>query len=72
MDPDSTNDKDLERNIKKQYSHVMSNASNVLQSFWIRYRTILSYTTNRKFVESQCRFVLYCGLVFWVLYFIAS
>ena len=44
------------------------NAGTILQSFWIRCRTIFPYATDRKFMESELRFVLYSGVVFWGLY----
>jgi len=71
MDPDSKYG-DLEQNIKTKPSNILSNGSDVLQPFWVRYRTVLSDTANREFVEGQCRFVLYCGLIFWVIYLITS
>ena len=45
-----------------------SYASSILQSFWVRCRTIFPYTTDGKFMESELRFVLYCGVLFWTLY----
>ena len=44
------------------------NAGTILQSFWVRCRTIFPYATDRKFMESELRFVLYSGLVFWSVY----
>lgn len=41
------------------------NAGTILQSLWIRYRTIFPYATDRKFMESELRFVLYSGFIFW-------
>ena len=43
-------------------------AGTILQSFWIRCRTIFPNATDRKFMESELRFVLYSGLIFWGLY----
>ena len=40
----------------------------ILQSFWIRCRTIFPYSTNRKFMESELRIVLYCGVLFWLIH----
>ena len=39
-----------------------------LQSFWIRCRSIFPNTTDRKFMESELRFVLYSGIIFWIVY----
>jgi murein tripeptide amidase MpaA len=41
------------------------NAGTILQSLWIRYRTIFPTATDRQFMESELRFVLYSGFIFW-------
>ena len=43
-------------------------AGSILQSFWIRCRSIFPTATDRKFMEGELRFVLYSGLLFWVIY----
>ena len=40
----------------------------ILQSFWIRCRSIFPNTTDRKFMEGELRFVLYSGIIFWIIY----
>ena len=44
------------------------NAGTILQSVWVRCRTIFPNITDRKFMEGELRFVLYSGLVFWTVY----
>ncbi len=44
------------------------NAGTILQSVWIRCRTIFPNITDRKFMESELRFVLYSGFVLWTIY----
>ena len=44
------------------------NAGTILQSVWIRCRTIFPNITDREFMESQFRIVLYCGILFWFIY----
>ena len=44
------------------------NAGTILQSFWIRCRSIFPNATDRKFMESELRFVLYSGVILWTLY----
>jgi hypothetical protein len=44
------------------------NAGTILQSLWIRCRTIFPTATDGKFMESELRFVLYSGVVLWGLY----
>jgi hypothetical protein len=44
------------------------NAGTILQSIWVRCRTIFPTATDGKFMESELRFVLYCGFVFWSIY----
>jgi len=44
-----------------------SNVSIILQSVWVRCRTIFPTSTDRKFMESELRFVLYSGILFWTI-----
>ena len=46
------------------------NAGVILQSIWVRCRTIFPTATDRKFMESELRFVLYSGVIFWTLYLV--
>jgi hypothetical protein len=46
------------------------NAGTILQSLWIRCRTIFPNATDRKFMESELRFVLYSGTILWGLYMV--
>ena len=67
---DSKNNQEAEKqrkqnNVIQRYS---INASTILQSLWIRCRTIFPNATDRKFMESELRFVLYSGVVLWSIY----
>ena len=44
----------------------------ILQSFWVRCRTILPDITNGKFMESELRYVLYCGTILWIAYLVSQ
>ena len=44
------------------------NVGLILQSIWVRCRSVFPNATNRKFMESELRFVLYCGGILWALY----
>lgn len=46
------------------------NGGSILQSLWVRCRSIFPTPTNRQFMEGELRFVLYCGLIFWSLYLV--
>ena len=46
------------------------NAGTILQSLWIRCRSIFPTATDRKFMESELRFVLYSGAILWTLYLV--
>jgi hypothetical protein len=67
-------DKQIKRNIrrKKEANNVIqrheSIPSSFLQSVWVRCRSIFPDITDRKFMESELRYVLYCGIILWVLY----
>ena len=43
-------------------------AGSFLQSVWVRCRSIFPTATDRKFMESELRFVLYSGVILWGLY----
>jgi hypothetical protein len=44
------------------------NAGTILQSVWVRCRTIFPNITDRKFMEGELRVVLYSGVILWGLY----
>jgi hypothetical protein len=71
-DGDSKNNKQAEKQGKQNNAiqrHGV-NAGSILQSVWVRCRTIFPVATDRKFMESELRFVLYSGLVFWTIYLV--
>ena len=67
-----TDGKNLESNIKRKSGDSMLDDSNVLQPFRFRLGTVLADRDFRKFVEGQFRFVLYCGSLLWILYWIKA
>jgi len=69
-DGDSKNNQQAEKqgkqnNVIQRYG---VNAGTILQSVWVRCRTIFPNITDRKFMESELRFVLYSGVILWGLY----
>ena len=69
-DGDSKNNQQAEKqgkqnNVVQRYD---VNAGTILQSVWVRCRSIFPYATDRKFMESELRFVLYSGVIFWAVY----
>jgi len=62
----------LERATSRQPFASIFNAGSFLQSFWIRCRSIFPDITDRKFMESEFRFVLYCGGFLWVIYLLSK
>jgi hypothetical protein len=67
---DSKNNQQAEKqgkqnNVVQRYG---VNAGTILQSVWVRCRTIFPNITDRKFMESELRFVLYSGVILWGLY----
>jgi hypothetical protein len=67
---DSKNNQQAEKQ-RKQVDVIQRysiNAGTILQSLWIRCRTIFPNATDRKFMESELRFVLYSGVILWGLY----
>ena len=69
-DGDSKNNKQAEKQ-RKQNNALQRygiNAGSILQSVWVRCRTIFPVATDRKFMESELRFVLYSGVILWAVY----
>jgi hypothetical protein len=69
-DGDSKNNQQAEKqgkqnNVIQRYG---VNAGTILQSIWVRCRTIFPNITDRKFMEGELRFVLYSGVILWGLY----
>jgi len=70
VEGDSKNNQQAEKqgkqnNVIQRYG---VNAGTILQSIWVRCRTIFPNITDRKFMEGELRFVLYSGVIFWTLY----
>jgi len=60
-----------ENSKRKSVSNIF-NVGSVLQSVWIRCRSIFPNTLDRKFMESELRFVLYCGAFLWFIYILSK
>jgi hypothetical protein len=72
MDPDGDS-KTYTKVKKERTSHSdtkgrIFDAGLIFQSFWFRCRSIFPNSTDGKFMESELRFVLYCGIFLWSLY----
>jgi hypothetical protein len=67
-DKQTKNEDEGEEQPPASLQRYSTNAGSILQSVWVRCRTIFPTATDRKFMESELRFVLYCGIVFWALY----
>ena len=69
-DGDSKNNQQIKKQANKNIAvqrHGID-AGSFLQSVWVRCRSIFPYATDRKFMESELRFVLYSGVILWGLY----
>jgi hypothetical protein len=69
---DSKNNQQAEKQ-RKQNNVIQRygvNAGTILQSIWVRCRTIFPNITDRKFMEGELRFVLYSGVILWGLYLV--
>ena len=67
MDPDSEKYKTNKNNQVKP-GNMDYDVSPVFQPFGVRRRPILASRDDWKFVMGEFRFVLYCGIVLWVIY----
>jgi hypothetical protein len=69
---DGDKQKNVEKNVSRQSFSNIFNAGIIFQSIWVRCRSVFPNITDRKFMESELRFVLYCGIVFWVIYLLSQ
>jgi hypothetical protein len=69
---DGDKQKNLERNSSRQHITNLPDVGSVFQPVRVRRGTIFSDIMDRKFMESELRFVLGCGLVFWVLFLLSQ
>jgi hypothetical protein len=69
---DGDKQKNVEKHISRQSLPNIFNARTVLQSFWVRCRSIFPNITDRKFMESELRLVLYCGGFLWIVYLLSQ
>jgi len=67
---DSKNNKQAEKQAKQNnvIQRYGIDAGTILQSLWVRCRSIFPTATDRQFMESELRFVLYSGVILWTLY----
>ena len=71
MDPDGDKQIKISKREKQKVTPLQRhslNVSTILQSLWVRCRTIFPNITDGKFMEGELRVVLYCGVLFWVVY----
>jgi hypothetical protein len=64
---DECENKNLEKNVSGQSFPALFNVGVILQSFWIRCRSVFSNVVDREFMEIQLYFVLCCGSILWFL-----
>ena len=69
---DGEKNQNMEKDVPGPPLSNLFNARAVLQSFWIRCRSIFPHITDRKFMECELRVVLYCGIVFWIIYLLSQ
>ena len=69
---DGGKNQNVEKDSSRQPIAGIFNARVILQSFWIRCRAVFPNITDRKFMESELRIVLYCGTFFWIVYLLSQ
>jgi hypothetical protein len=62
----------LAKNFKEKSIDNLSDVGYVFQPFWVRYSSIWPNSSYREFILRKCYFVLYSGLIFWLVYFISK
>ena len=71
MEDDSSN-KDVEENLQRKSFSEIFNVRDVLQSIWVRYNSISTLLTNRKFVVRKFSFVLRFGTLLWTVFLLTK
>ena len=69
---DGEKNQNMEKDVSRQSFSNLLNARSIFQSFWVRCRSIFPNITDRKFMECELRLVLYCGIVFWIIYLLSK
>ncbi len=69
---DGKQNSNLEKTVSRQSVSSIFNVGSIFQSVWFRCRSVFPNITDRKFMESELRLVLYCGSIFWVLYLLSK
>lgn len=69
---DGKQNENVEELVPRQPIANFFNAGFILQSFWVRCRSIFPNITDRKFMERELSFVLYCGVIFWIIYLLSQ
>ena len=69
---DGGKNQNVEKDSSRQPIAGIFNARVILQSFWIRCRAVFPNITDRKFMESELRLVLYCGGFLWIVYLLSQ
>jgi hypothetical protein len=69
---DGDKQKNVEKNVSRQSLSNIFNVGIIFQSIWVRCRSVFPNITDRKFMESELRFVLYCGTFLWVIYLLSQ
>jgi hypothetical protein len=69
---DGEKNENVEKDPPRQPIAGIFNARTIFQSFWIRCRSIFPDITDRKFMESELRLVLYCGTILWIVYLLSQ
>jgi hypothetical protein len=69
---DGSKNKNVEKSVSRQSFPNIFNVGIVFQSIWVRCRSIFPDITDREFMESELRFVLYCGTFLWIVYLLSQ
>ena len=68
MDGDSRN---LEKNINRKSGDQMYDDRSFLQPIRVRHSSVLANISDWNVMESEFRFVLYSGIIFWTLHLLS-
>jgi len=69
---DESKRKNMETNIFGEFGSKISDVGDVFQSLWVRRGSILPYYYHRKFILRKFNFVLYFGIILWVIFYLSK
>jgi|LauGreDrversion4_2_1035121.scaffolds.fasta_scaffold115432_3 hypothetical protein len=69
---DANKQRNVAENFQRKSVSNFFNVGSFFQPIWVRCGSVLSDIMDRKFMESELRFVLYSGSILWIIYLLSQ